>query len=146
MKSKVIDSSKTMHEFNGKQVPQYTVTSVDKYGTFTSSVRLHEEDAEFANDIVGYDFALRKNDIKSRGVKLKYTEQRLIQAEHEYTTALAKFGPNSEVTKFVEHQRNIIKRDYDLMHEQYVYMRDGFKAYTDRYIKKRADSISKLNK
>ena len=146
MKSKVIDSKKTIYEFNGKQVPQYTVTSVDKYGTFTSSVRLHEEDAEFANDIVGYDFALRKNDIKSRGVKLKYTEQRLIQAEHEYTTALAKFGPNNEVTKFVEHQRNIIKRDYDLMHEQYVYMRDGFKSYTDRYIKKRADYISKLNK
>lgn len=146
MLTKVVDSYKTVQTFDGKEVPQYTVTSVDKYGTFTSSVRLCNEDAEFANDIVGYDFALRKNDIKSRGVKLKYMEQRLIEAEHLYKTAVAKFGVDSETAKFMEHQMKLVRRDYESMHEQYVYMRDGFKDYTTRYLKKRADYIGKVKK
>ena len=148
MKTTVLSSTCEEQIVNGHKTYKYTVVSVDKYGTFTSSVRLCEQDKEAANsvsDMLGYEFALAKNRRKSLYVKKTRFYERVVQARHSYEVACARFGEDSDVAAFAKGQLNIAQRDYDKIEEKYLFLRDGFKDYTTEKVKERADFLVKAD-
>lgn len=143
MKSTVIYSDKVNEKFDGHETSKYIVKTVNQYGTFTSSVRVLDEDKDKANDFLGYSFAEYKNDIKALGVKVKYYEQRMIAAKSFLWNAKQCYDEGSEAVAFAARQYNLAKRDYHRLYDYYKSKRDGFKDYTDNAIKVRG-MISEL--
>lgn len=113
------------------------------HGNFSGEVRLFSEDEPYANDLVGYQFAERKCDIKAQQIKsLKFT-QREIAVKHLYDIAAARYDENSETVKFLRRQLGIASRDAENEQVKCRAMKNGFKEYTDKILAERKQILEK---
>lgn len=153
MKGKILYSSKTIKRDAEGEIPTYTVTKSTKYGTFTGSVTVCNEDIpeniEDISDMMGYDFAERKCDIQAVHAKAVMLRERANGMKYLLNTLDEKYSyvdwkdSRSEVLNDIQHQYKIAVRDYDKVYKQYVYMRDDFRNYTDRRIAFRKKALER---
>lgn len=156
MKGKILYSSKTIRRDAEKEVPTYTVVKATKYGTFTGSVTLCDEDMpENINDIsdmTGYDFAERKCDIQAVHAKAIMLRERangiknvLNTLEEKYSYLDWKDFPYDYLQDLLHHYK-LAWRDYDKVYSQYLYMKTDFRDYTDRRNAFRKKALERKNK
>lgn len=137
---KVIASKK----YYDKNRIAYSVTNINKYGTFTSIVRPCDADMDNLSDWIGYHLCERKNYIKTIHRKMQLMYNRAIGIENAYNALKEKYSSrednnNDEFLNDLHYQLYIAQREYEEVKKQYIYMRDDYHNYADRIIKKHTE-------
>lgn len=136
---KVIDS--VYYEKDGR--PVYSVTNINQYGTFTSTASPCDEDKENTSALLGYMLAERKNYIKMIHRKAMNFKERAIGIETALNALENKYKTKKEPIANSNAFLNDLWRQYDIAwglynkyQDQYEYMRDDYRNFADRMIKK----------
>ena len=125
------------------------VTKQTKYGTFTRSVRVHQQDEDIANQYDGCYFAELKCDIAAYQERAKFMRERAKGITHAFNVlshADAQSNPYMDEIApewyLLAHQADLAWRDAEQAFEK-----DNINVFTDIYIKipKKSDKNKKKN-
>jgi hypothetical protein len=108
------------------------VVKQSKYGTFTGIATLNEEDADVANKWDGCSFAEAKCDIQIARRKASMLYQRYLGARDVYNAVMNSAHDDVPELRTLEHQVNVMRRNYEAQRSKYREMRSKYKDYVDK--------------
>lgn len=120
-----------------------TVCKQTKYGTFTKSVRVAEEDKDIANRFDGCYFAELKCDIAAYKRRAQNMEERAKGAEH---LANIFFGDTLKDDYKVKKLADNIKKDAIKARETYKLLKSSYSALVENTIRQRREMRDRINK
>lgn len=120
-----------------------TVCKQTKYGTFTKSVRVAEEDKDIANRFDGCYFAELKCDIAAYKRRAQNMEERAKGAEH---LANIFFGDTLKDDYKVKKLADNIKKDAIKARETYRLLKSSYSALVENTIRQRREMRDRINK
>lgn len=120
-----------------------TVCKQTKYGTFTKSVRVAEEDKDIANRFDGCYFAELKCDIAAYKRRAQNMEERAKGAEH---LANIFFGDTLKDDYKVKKLADNIKKDAIKAKKTYELLKSSYSALVENTIRQRREMRDRINK
>ena len=108
-----------------------TVTKQTKYGTFTCSVKVHEEDRDIANLYDGCYFAEMKCDIEAYRVKAQRMKERAISASHIYHVMTSSCDISDPCMIKLWNQVCVAWNLYEEANSTYEILRDSYSALVE---------------
>ncbi len=120
-----------------------TVCKQTKYGTFTKSVRVAEEDKDIANRFDGCYFAELKCDIAAYKRRAQNMEERAKGARH-LTNIF--FGNTLKDKHKVEKLAGNIEKDAIKARETYELLKSSYSALVENTIRQRREMRDRINK
>lgn len=123
-----------------------TVTKQTKYGTYTCSVKIYEDDQDIANIYDGCYFAEMKCDIKAYHEKAIRMKERAIGAEHAYNVLLDSCDPDDEIMSKLERQVIVAWQQYYNALETYKILKDSYHPFIETTLKSRREFRKKIDK
>lgn len=123
-----------------------TVTKQTKYGTYTCSVKIHEEDQDVANIYDGCYFAEMKCDIKAYHEKAMRMKERALGIEHAYNVLLNSCDPDDFYMIKLERQMNVAWQQYHSALETYKILKDSYYPFIETTLKSRREFRKRIDK
>lgn len=123
-----------------------TVTKQTKYGTYTSSVKIHEDDNDIANAYDGCYFAEMKCDIKAYHEKAMRMKERARGIEHAYNVLLDSCDPDDPHMIKLERQVIVAWQQYNNALETYKILKESYYPFIETTLKSRREFRKKIDK
>lgn len=129
------------------------VTKQTKYGTFTRSVRVHEYDADIANQYDGCYFAELKCDIAAYQERAKFMRERAKGITHAFNVlshADAQANPYMDEMApewyFLAHQADLAWRNAEQAFETYKILKESYSALIETTLRQRREMRDRIER
>lgn len=129
------------------------VTKQTKYGTFTRSVRVHEYDADIANQYDGCYFAELKCDIAAYQERAKYMRERAKGITHAFNVlshADAQANPYMDEMApewyLLAHQADLAWRNAEQAFETYKILKESYSALIETTLRQRREMRDRIER
>lgn len=127
------------------------VTKQTKYGTFTRSVKVHEYDADIANQYDGCYFAELKCDIAAYQERAKYMRERAKGITHAFNVlshADAQANPYMDEMApewyLLAHQADLAWRNAEQAFETYKILKESYSALIETTLRQRREMRDRI--
>ena len=129
------------------------VTKQTKYGTFTRSVRVHEYDADIANQYDGCYFAELKCDIAAYQERAKFMRERAKGITHAFNVlshADAQANPYMDEMApewyLLAHQADLAWRNAEQAFETYKILKESYSALIETTLRQRREMRDRIER
>lgn len=129
------------------------VTKQTKYGTFTRSVRVHEYDADIANQYDGCYFAELKCDIAAYQERAKFMRERAKGITHAFNVlshADAQANPYMDEIApewyLLAHQADLAWRNAEQAFETYKILKESYSALIETTLRQRREMRDRIER
>ena len=123
-----------------------TVTKQTKYGTYTNSVKVHEEDTDIANIYDGCYFAEMKCDIQAYHEKAIRMKERALGIEHAYNVLAESCDPNDSTIIKLQRQIIVAWQQYYSALETYRILKESYYPFIETTLKSRREFRKKIDR